>query len=108
MAGISFLDLLFAEALAAGMARGARSRDRPPPDNFFLLPRDPRAWRQIQAASKKENMVIGVEVTDNVNENCQRMQKVFVELAREFEGMPFLRVQITGGLGGTTYDEVAC
>ena len=83
------------------------SRDRPPPDNFFLLPRDPRAWRQIQAASKKENMVIAVEVTDNVNENCLRAQKAFVELAREYEGMPFLRVQISGGLfGGSTYDEV--
>ena len=105
MAGISFLDLLFAEALASGMAREARTRERPPPDNFFLLPRDPRAWRQIQAASKKENMVIAVEITDNASENCLRMQKLFVDLAREFEGMPFLRVQIGGG-GGGTYDEV--
>ena len=109
MAGISFLDLLFAEALASGMAREARSRGRPPPDNFFLLPRDPRAWRQIQIASKKENMVIAVEITDSVSENCQRMQKVFVEMAREFDGMPFLRVQISGGpFGGSTYDEVVC
>ena len=105
MAGISFLDLLFAEALASGMAREARTRERPPPDNFFLLPRDPRAWRQIRMASKKENMVIAVEITDSVNENCQRMQRVFVDLAREFDGMPFLRVQIGGG-GGGTYDEV--
>ena len=107
MAGISFLDLLFADALAAGMAReAARARERPPPDNFFLLPRDPRAWRQIQEASKKENMVIAVEVTDSVSENCLRMQKLFVELAREHDGMPFLRVVISGGLGGSTYDEV--
>ena len=105
MAGISFLDLLFAEALASGMAREARSRERPPPDNFFLLPRDPRAWRQFRAASKKENLVIAVEITDDVNENCQRMQRVFVDLAREFDCIPFLRVQIGGG-GGGTYDEV--
>jgi hypothetical protein len=94
MAGISFLDLLFAEAMASGMAREARTRERPPPDNFFLLPRDPRAWLQIKEASKKENMVIAVEVTDDSNE---RMQRLFVELAREYDGMPFLRVKI--GLG---------
>ena len=103
MAGISFLDLLFAEAIASGMAREARSRERPPPDNFFVLPRDPRAWRQIQAASKKENMVIAVEVTDDVSENCQRLQREFVDLAREHDGMPFLRVKIGGG---STFDEV--
>ena len=107
MAGISFLDLLFAEALASGMAReAARARERPPPDNFFLLPRDPRAWRQLKEASKKENMVIAVEITDNTSDNCLRMQKLFMELAREHDGMPFLRVQISGGFGGSTYIEV--
>ena len=104
MAGISFLDLLFAEALASGMAREARTRERPPPDNFFVLPRDPRAWGQIQVACKKENMVIGVDVT---GDGCERMQQLFVELAREHDGMPFLRVKIGGGLGGGTYDEVS-
>ena len=102
MAGVSFLDLLFAEATGMARVRDARSRE---PDNFFLLPRDPRAWRQIRAASKKENMVIAVEITDNVNENCQRMQRVFVDLAREFDCIPFMRVEIGGGEGGT-YDEV--
>ena len=39
---MSFLDLLLAEALAAGMARAAaEARDRPPPNNFFVLPSDP-------------------------------------------------------------------
>ena len=104
MAGISFLDLLFAEAIASGMAREARTRERPPPDNFFILPRDPRAWLQIQAASKKENMVIAVEITDDSNENCLRMQRIFMDMAREHDGMPFLRVKI--GLG-CTFDQVA-
>ncbi len=36
------MDLLLAEALAAGMARqAAENAQRPPPDNFFVLPPDP-------------------------------------------------------------------
>ena len=103
MAGVTFLDLLFAEALASGLAREARRDHRPPPDNFFLLPSDPDAWRLLHVACKKENMVIGVEFTDAVSENCRRMQPLFMDLAREHDGMPFFRVQI--GRGGT-YDEV--
>ena len=35
------MDLLLADALAAGMARqAAREAQRPPPDNFFILPPD--------------------------------------------------------------------
>jgi len=104
MAGISFLDLMLAEALASGLAREARRAERPPPDNFYLLPRDPNAWRQIQTACKKENMVIAVEITDNINENCRRVQSLFVDMAREFDSIPFLRAQI--GLGNT-FDEVS-
>ena len=103
MAGISFLDLLFAEALTSGLAREVRRQERPPPDNFFLLPRDPQAWRQIQVACKKENMLIAIEITDNTSDNCRRMQGLFMDLAREHDGMPFFRALI--GLGGT-YEEV--
>ena len=103
MAGISFLDLMFAEALASGLAREARRAERPPPDNFYLLPRDPNAWRQIQTACKKENMVIAVEITDDRNENCRRVQSLFVEMAREFDNIPFLRAKIALG---STFDEV--
>ncbi len=35
------MDLLLADALAAGMARQAtQARQRPPPDNFFVIPPD--------------------------------------------------------------------
>jgi len=95
---------MLAEALASGLAREARRAERPPPDNFYLLPRDPNAWRQIQTACKKENMVIAVEITDNINENCRRVQSLFVDMAREFDSIPFLRAQI--GLGNT-FDEVS-
>ena len=104
MAGISFLDLMFAEALASGLAREARRAERPPPDNFYLIPRDPNAWRQIQTACKKENMVIAVEITDDRNENCRRVQSLFVDMAREFDNIPFLRVKIALG---STFDEVS-
>lgn len=95
---------MLAEALASGLAREARRTERPPPDNFYLLPRDPNAWRQIQTACKKENMVIAVEITDNINENCRRVQSLFVDMAREFDSIPFLRAQI--GLGNT-FEEVS-
>ena len=40
---MDFMDLLLAEAIAAGMARqAAEARQRPPPDNFFILPPDPQ------------------------------------------------------------------
>ena len=101
MAGISFLDLMFAEALVAGLARDAQRRqERPPPDNFFVLTRDPRAWTQIKEASKKENMVICLEF---INEGTS--SGAFMDLAREFDSIPFLRVKVGPGLGGT-FDEV--
>lgn len=102
MAGISFLDLMFAEALASGLAREASRAEKPPPDNFFLLPPDPEAWSKLQVASRKENMVVCVEFTDNSNDNCKAVQRFFMDLAREFEGIPFLRAVIGPG----TYDGV--
>ena len=98
---MSFLDLLLAEAIRAGLAREA-ARERPP-ENFFVLPREPRAWRMFQAASKKETMVVAIEVTNNMAANCRAVQPLFIELARKFSSVPFLRVEI--GLG-STYNEV--
>jgi len=103
MAGISFLDLLFAEAIAAGLARQAMRAERPPPENFFVLPKDPRAWKLIHAKNKAENMVCAIEITNNGRENCRRVQPLFVDLAREFDSIPFLQVAIAPG---ATYDEV--
>ena len=103
MAGISFLDLLFAEAIAAGLARQAMRAERPPPENFFVLPKDPRAWKLIHAKNKAENMVCAIEITNNGRENCRRMQPLFIDLAREFDSIPFLQVAIAPG---ATYDEV--
>lgn len=105
MAGLTFLDLMLAEALAAGLARDSiRAERRPPPDNFFLLPSDPAAWRKVQEASKKENMVVCIEITNDTTENCRRVQTIFMDMAREFEGIPFFRVIIRPG---ATFDEVS-
>lgn len=104
MAGLTFLDLMLAEALAAGLARDSiRAERRPPPDNFFLLPSDPAAWRKVQEASKKENMVVCIEITNDTTENCRRVQTIFMDMAREFEGIPFFRVIIRPG---ATFDEL--
>lgn len=107
MAGISLMDLLFADALASGLARGAVLQERrPPPENFFVLPRDPRAWQQLREVCRKENLVIAVEVAEKGHEPSERVHMRFVDLAREFDGVPFLRLEIGVGIGGT-YDEVA-
>ena len=99
MANITFLDIMLADALASGLAREAQRRtERPPPDNFFLLPQDPNAWGKLRDASKKENMVVCIEFCHKGKE-----QEVFMDLAREFEGIPFVRAAI--GFGGS-YDEV--
>lgn len=37
---MNFMDLLLADAIAAGMARQAAEASRPPPDNFFIIPPD--------------------------------------------------------------------
>jgi len=58
---MSFLDLLLAEAIAAGLAREAARERQPPPENFFVLPDDTAAWKRFQAASQKENMVVAIE-----------------------------------------------
>lgn len=100
---MSFLDLLLAEAIASGLAREAARERQPPPENFFVLPDDTAAWKRFQAASQKENMVVAIEVTDNRADNCRAVQPLFIELARKFESLPFLRVEIGPG---KTYDEV--
>ena len=103
MAGISFLDLLFADAIATGLARHAMRAEQPPPDNFFELPKGPSAWKLVHAKNKAENMVCAIEITNNGRENCRRMQPIFLDLAREFDSIPFLRVAIAPG---ATFDEV--
>lgn len=101
---MDFMDLLLAEALAAGMARqAAEARQRPPPDNFFILPPDPQAWRKLHAACKEEHMVICIEITDDSHPPSRRAQPLFVELAREVSQIPFFRVKI--GFG-RTYDQL--
>ena len=106
MAGprISFLDLVFADALATGLARAAQRRaERPPPDNFYVLPNNIVAWKLLHATNKKENMVVAIEFTDNSSPACKSLQPQFVDLAREFDDIPFLRVVIGPG---STFNEV--
>ena len=104
---MAFLNFLLAEALAAGLERAAAEerehQNAPPPPNFFVLPQDPRAWKKFHEACKKENMVIAVEITDNSKTNCKRVQPLFMNEARKFESIPFVRVEIQFG---RTYKEV--
>lgn len=102
MAGMSFFDLMLAEALAGGLAREAARRERPPPENVFLLPKNLDAWRQVKDACRKENMVFLVDITDGSSENCTRIDNVFIDMAREFDGLPFFIVKV-GPFG--TFDE---
>ena len=101
---MSFLDFLLAEAISAGLVHEATKESRPPPKNFFALPTDPTAWKRFSDASKRENMVVAIEFTNNAVGSCRAVQPLFVELARQFESLPFVRVEITSG---NTYDEVS-
>lgn len=103
---MAFLNFLLAEALAAGLERAAAEEKKarqPPPPNFFVMPRDPRAWHKFHEACRKENMVIAVEITDNGQDYCKRIQPLFMNEARKFESIPFVRVEIEFGL---TYSQV--
>ena len=104
MAGLSFFDLMLAEALAGGLAREQARRERPPPENVFVIPKNPDAWRQVKDACRKENMVFLVDITDGSSENCTRVDNVFIDMAREFDGLPFFIVKV-GPFG--TFDEAS-
>lgn len=90
------MDALFAEALAAGLAR-AIIGERPPPDNFYVLSGNPLAWMRMQLASKRENLVVAVEFSNPQTESSKKVRPLFVDLAREFDNVPFVRANIEPG-----------
>eukprot|EP00731_Ephydatia_muelleri_P030669 Em0022g183a len=90
---MSLFDLLVAQALLEGMARGT-ARDTPPPKNFFVLQPNPRSWQGLKEICKKGNNVIAVEVTNGDQESSRRMQQVFLNLAREHDELGFFRAPI--------------
>ncbi len=104
MAELSFLDLMLAEALAGGLAREQARRERPPPDNVFVVPKNISGWNQIKDACRKENMVFLVDISDGSSENCRRVDNFFFDLAREFGALPFFLVKV-GPFG--TFDQVS-
>ena len=99
------MDFLQAPTPAAGLGLGrassSRSIARPPPDNFFRLPSDPGEWRKVHELWQKENMVAALEFTDD---NFPQEQREFMDLARDFDSIPFLRVEISPG---ETFDKVS-
>ena len=99
-----FMELLLAEALAGGMARHlAQERERPPPDNFFVLRPDSNAWRKLKENCKRENTVICFEITDDSHPPSIQLQGPVIDLAREMENVPFFRVKLAPG---QTFDQV--
>ena len=95
MAQISFLDFILAKALAAGLAHEiAVQQHTPPPNNYFVLSNQQQAWEQFKEANKKENMVVCIEfVTEELSEST-----LFMDLAREHDNIPFLRVKVGEGV----------
>ena len=96
MRSMSFLDVALAKALAAGLAHDTLRRQESltsPPDNYFVLFKDPKAWKQFKEDGRKENLVFCMEFID---ENMS--SRVFVDLAREFDSIPFVRVQVGQGI----------
>jgi hypothetical protein len=103
MRGMSFLDVALAKALASGLAHDTiRMHEslRSPPSNYFVLSKDPKAWNQFKEDGKKENLVFCMEFIDE-----DMSSRVFIDLAREFDGIPFVRVQVGQGIEGS-FEEV--
>lgn len=96
--GMSFLDVLLSNALAAGLAHDhmRQANLRPPPENYFVLSKDPQVWKQFKEDSRKENLVVCMEFIDE-----DMSSTVFVDLAREFDSIPFVRVQVGQGVEGS-------
>ena len=95
---LPFLEFMLAGTMA-GLAREAmraRAQDEEP-DNLCKIPPDPRAWQQIHSGCKRDHLVVVIEITDDVHENCKRVRPQFTQLAREFDGVPFLRVELGPG-----------
>ena len=93
---MSFLDVVLAKALASGLAHDTLRRQeslRPSPDNYFVLSKDPNAWKQFKEDGRKENLVFCMEFIDE-----DMSSRVFIDLAREFDGIPFVRVQVGQGI----------
>lgn len=103
MRTVSFLDVLLAKAIAAGLAhdhRRQKSVNVRPPDNYFVLSREPQAWNRFKEDCWKENLVFCMEFIDE-----DMSSTIFVDLAREFDSIPFVRVQIGQGIEGA-FEEV--
>lgn len=94
MAQISFLDFMLAKALAAGLAHEiAMQEHTPPPNNYFVLSNQQQAWEQFKEANKKENMVFCIEfVPEELSKST-----LFMDLARDHDNIPFLRVKVGEG-----------
>ena len=98
---MSVFDLLLTQAIMEGLAREA-AREKLP-ENVFVLQRSPLSWKAVKELCEKDNHVVAVEITEDKNPNCLRMQKVFVNIAREFGGIGFFRASIEDGF---TFPEV--
>ena len=57
------------------------------PKNFFILQNN--SWSDLKQLSFQGNDVAAFEVTNDTEENCKRM---FLNLAREHEGLMFYRI----------------
>ena len=86
----SFIDAMLPQSLAAGLAHDCSTKESltPPPENYFVLS-DPQVWKNFKEDSRKENLVFCMEFIDE-----ETSSTAFVDLAREFDSLPFLRVQV--------------
>ena len=78
------------QSLAAGLAHDHPNKESltPPPENYFVLS-DRQVWENFKEESRKENLVFCMEFIDE-----EMSSTVFVDLAREFDSLPFLGVHV--------------
>ena len=66
----------------------------PDPENLHRVA-DYKEWERHQEVFRRERKVIALEITNPFSENCRRIRPQFEQLAKDFEGVPFVSV-LTG------------
>lgn len=97
----TFLDFLLMKELVASLENQTRDNEErrggekePKPENYLLVV-DQKSWKGAQETCKRQKLVVAMEITNQFDDSCRRVQPLFINLAKEFDSIPFFRV-VTG------------
>lgn len=64
------------------------------PDNFFIL-RNELEWKKLYTSCSEKNAILCLEFHDNSFAACRNVSKYFIELAGNYNDVPFLKISLT-------------